>query len=175
MPLFFDSWAGLLRVVVISTSGYFLLIVLLRVSGKRTLAKMNLFDFVVTIAIGSLFASFILSDSIALAEGMLSIAMLAGLQYFVSWLSVKSDTFQQIVKGTPTLLFYQGEYLHEQMVSRRVAQEEIRFAVRSSGVGDLSEVAAVIMETDGTFSVIPANDNPLTALQGDVDLPPEQK
>lgn len=153
--MFFNDWHDILRVIIIGTLGYIALIALLRVSGKRTLSKMNMFDFVVTVALGSTFASLILSKNVALAEGVVALGLLILLQYVVAWLSVQSTRFRQMVKGEPTLLFYKGHYLHDSMRAERIAIEEIRFAARAQGLSDMREVAAIVLETDGTFSVVP--------------------
>ena len=70
--MFFDSWAGLLRVLVVGTLAYAALVLLLRVTGKRTLSKMNAFDLIVTVALGSTLATVLLSKDVALAEGVLT-------------------------------------------------------------------------------------------------------
>jgi uncharacterized membrane protein YcaP (DUF421 family) len=70
--MFFDSWTGLGRVLVVGTLAYFALVLTLRVSGKRTLSKLNAFDLVVTVALGSTLATVLLSKDVALAEGLLA-------------------------------------------------------------------------------------------------------
>jgi uncharacterized membrane protein YcaP (DUF421 family) len=168
--MFFNSWFDLVRVIIVGTLSYFALILLLRTSGKRTLAKMNMFDFVITIALGSVFATLILSKSVALAEGVVGLGLLVVLQYVVAWLSVRFKSFQRMVKGSPTLLFYRGQYLEDAMLSERIATDEVRFAARSQGVANMDDLFAVVLETDGTFSVIPQADDPkhnaLTDLKG---------
>jgi hypothetical protein len=67
--MIFDGWFGLPRVVVAGTAAHAALVPLLRVSGKRTLAKLNAFDLVVTVAPGSTLATVLLSESVALAKG----------------------------------------------------------------------------------------------------------
>ena len=72
--MFFDTWSGLLRIIVVGTLAYAALVVLLRVWGKRTLSRMNAFDFVVTVALGSTLATVLLSRNVALLEGVLTFA-----------------------------------------------------------------------------------------------------
>lgn len=153
--MFFNNWGDVLRVIIVGSLGYVTLIVFLRVSGKRTLSKMNMFDFVITVALGSTFASLILSKDVALAEGVVALGLLIWLQYVVAWISVRWKRFREFVKGEPTLLFYRGNYLHDSMRAERIAIEEIRFAARAQGISDMSEVGAIVLETDGTFSVVP--------------------
>lgn len=152
--MLFDSWPGLFRVLVIGISAYAALIVLLRVSGKRTLSKMNAFDFVVTIALGSTLATTLLSKDVALAEGITAFGVLIFLQFAITWLSVRSKTVRKLVKDEPCLLFHQGEFLHGAMRKVRVTPEEVRQAARTGGFAELDEVGAVVLETDGTMSVM---------------------
>lgn len=152
--MFFDDWQGLLRVVVVGACAYVALIVLLRVSGKRTLSKMNAFDFVITVALGSTLATVLLSKDVALAEGVVAFAMLVLLQFTVTWLSVRFGLVRRLVKAEPRLLFHQGRFLDGALRATRVTREEIRQAARTGGVADLADIGAVVLETDGSFSVI---------------------
>ncbi len=152
--MFFDSWSGLGRTLLVGVLAYGTLVLILRISGKRTLSKMNAFDFVVTVALGSTLATILLSKDVALAEGVLALALLIGLQFVITWLSVRSSTVNQLVKAEPALLLHQGEFLHGQMRRARVVEAEIRAAVREQGIASLEEVEAVVLETDGSFSVI---------------------
>ncbi len=86
--MFFSTWAGLGRTVIVGVLAYAGLVALLRLSGKRTLAKMNAFDLVVTVALGSTLATILLSKTVPLAEGILAFALLIALQYVIAWLSV---------------------------------------------------------------------------------------
>jgi uncharacterized membrane protein YcaP (DUF421 family) len=152
--MFFHNWQGLGRVVTVGVLAYLALVFLLRMSGKRTLAKMNAFDLIVTVALGSTLATILLSKDVALAEGVLAFAVLIALQFAIAWLSVRSAVVRQLVKAEPALLLYQGQWLRGAMAAERVTEEEIRAAVRAQGIGTLEEVAAVVLETDGSFSVL---------------------
>lgn len=152
--MFFDSWAGLGRVLVVGTLAYIALVAILRVSGKRTLTKLNAFDLVVTVALGSTLATVLLSKSVALAEGILAMALLVFLQFVIAWLSVRSPGFQNLVKSEPSLIMHQGRFLDGAMRSQRITREEVMAALRSDGVSDAAQVAAVILETDGTIALI---------------------
>lgn len=154
--MIFDTWFGLLRVVVVGTAAYAALVLLLRVSGKRTLAKLNAFDLVVTVALGSTLATVLLSESVALVEGLTAFALLAGLQYAVAWLSVRSPRFGALVKSEPSLLLHRGRFLDEAMRRQRVTRDEVVSALRSSGLARPGDAAAVVLETDGSLSVVRA-------------------
>lgn len=153
--MLFGSWAELGRTAVVGTCGYIALIILLRISGKRTLSKMNAFDLIVTVALGSTLGTLLLSKDVALAQGVVAFAVLIGLQLVATWASVRSATFSDLIKTQPTLLLYRGELARDAMVRERVTEQEVRAAVREHGVAALGDVGAVVLETDGALSVIP--------------------
>lgn len=152
--MFYDNFYDLIRVVVVGIGAYGSLILLLRISGKRTLTKMNAFDLVVTVALGSTLATILLSNDVALAEGITAFVVLITLQFMVAWLSVRSAAVRQLVKATPKLLFYQGQFNHEALIWERVTQEEVFAAIRAQGIADLEQVEAVVLETDGSITTL---------------------
>ncbi|MGB3557034.1 MAG: YetF domain-containing protein, partial [Geitlerinemataceae cyanobacterium] len=133
----------------------------------------------VTVALGSTLATILLSKDVALAEGLVAFALLISLQFIIAWLSIHVPVVRRLVKSEPTLLFYQGQMLENALNSQRVVPEEVRSAVRSQGIGQMSEVEAVILETDGSFSVVPMGDRSVATALTDVknypSLPDNQK
>jgi uncharacterized membrane protein YcaP (DUF421 family) len=115
---------------------------------------MNAFDLVVTVALGSTLATVLLNRNVPLADGVAALGTLTLLQGVVSWASVRSRRFRDIVRSQPALLFYKGEMLNAALARERVIPDEVRAAIRSSGVASLEEVGSVVLETDGTFSVL---------------------
>jgi uncharacterized membrane protein YcaP (DUF421 family) len=163
--LFFDGWFGLLRTAVIGVSAYVALVAFLRVSGKRTLSKMNAFDLVVTVALGSTLATILLSRDVALAEGALAFALLIGLQYAVTWTSVRVRWVRRLVTGEPALLLFRGKILPAALRRARVTEDELRAAVRGAGLAALADASAVVLETDGSFSVVRRGGSELDGLE----------
>ncbi|MDQ6925227.1 MAG: DUF421 domain-containing protein [Candidatus Eremiobacteraeota bacterium] len=155
---FFDGWLTLGRTVVVGAAAYVALVLTLRVSGKRTLSKMNAFDFVVTVALGSTLATVVLSKDVALLQGVLGFVVLAALQYVVAWLSVRSSWVRSAVRSEPTLLVRRGELLHAALRRERVTEDEALAAVRGAGIARLTDVGALVLETDGSFSVLRGDD-----------------
>ena len=153
--MLFDSLHGLLRVIIISVLAYAGLILALRIAGKRALAKLNAFDLVVTVALGSTLATVLLTKDVALLEGLLAFSMLMALQWTVARLSVRSSRFSNLVRSEPRLLMENGAYLRDAMRDERVTSSEVQAAVRAAGLGRLDAVGAVVLETDGSMSVIP--------------------
>lgn len=115
---------------------------------------MNAFDFTVTVALGSTLATVLLSKDVALADGLLAFGLLIFLQLSITWLSVRSKKFSTLVKAKPTLLVFKGEFLHKAMKDERVTEEEILAVLRSNKVTSLTEADAVLMETDGSLSIL---------------------
>jgi len=152
--MFFDSWTGLGRVLAVGTLAYISLVLILRISGKRTLTKLNAFDLVVTVALGSTLATVLLSKSVALAEGILAMVLLVFLQFVITWSSVRSPRFQELVKSEPTLIMRKGQFLDGALRAQRITREEVFAALRSNGVADAADVAAVVLETDGSIAVV---------------------
>ena len=169
--MLFDSWSGLGRILLVAPMAYVALVAFLRISGKRTLTKLNAFDLVVTVALGSTLATVLLSKDVSLAEGVLAMAMLIGFQYAITWASVRIDWFKNLVKSEPTLLLCRGRYVDSALRSQRVTPDEVASVLRSKGISDPSTVAALVLETDGSFSVMETVDwsNPRTLR--DIDLP----
>ncbi|MEE7494746.1 DUF421 domain-containing protein [Methylobacterium oryzae] len=152
--MFFDTWSGLLRVIVVGPLAYVALILFLRISGKRTLTKLNAFDLVVTVALGSTLSSIVLTKSVALLEGVLALATLIGLQYVITWSSVRSAWVRSLIKAEPTLLAHKGHLVEGAMRRQRMTRDDVLSALRSEGLDDLSQAAAVVLETDGSISVL---------------------
>ena len=156
--MFFDNWGGLARVIVVGVLAYVALVALLRISGKRTLSKMNAFDLVVTVALGSTLATILLSKDVALLEGIVALGLLIGLQFVLTWLSVRSSTVDRFVKSEPTLLYHRGRFLRSAMRRERVTEDEVRVAIRGAGLAALESVEAVVLETDGSFTSLKRSD-----------------
>lgn len=162
--MFFNSWDAVWRTLVVGLFAYAALVLILRLSGKRTLSKMNAFDLIVTVALGSTLATILLNKNVALIEGISAFFILIALQYLVAWLSIRSDSFKKLIKSDPKLIFYQGQYLKENIVKERVLEVEILQAARSSGINSMDQVEAVVLETDGSISVIKKSDSETNTL-----------
>lgn len=151
---FWNGWEPLLRTIVVGTLTYISIIFILRISGKRTLAKMNAFDFVITLALGSAYGRILTAKQVSVAEAITTFALLALLQFIVSSLENKSRWFYQLVTSQPTLLYYRGRFLDKAMRKQRVRKESLLGTVRKKKYSSLEEVEAIILETDGSLSII---------------------
>ncbi len=166
--LFYDGWWPLVRTLIAGSVSYAALILTLRIAGKRTLSKWNAFDYVVTIALGSTLATLVLSKETTILQGAVALLLLIGLQFIVTWLSVRYRGVSRAVKAQPTLLLFNGRMCREAMKTARVTETEILAAARNQGFGNLERVAAVVLETDGSFSVISQLEGATASAMADV-------
>jgi uncharacterized membrane protein YcaP (DUF421 family) len=174
--IFADGWQPIVRVLVIGTLSYVAVVALLRYFGKRALTRMNAFDMVVTVAVGSAFASAVMSKGVTLADGVAAFILLLVLQRLFAALSIRLGWFGRYLKAQPTLIVYRGEVRWDAAKKEQLGTLEILGGIRNGGVAAVEDVLALVLEPDGSFSVIPlsaaANGKLPTALR-DVKGVPE--
>jgi len=159
MPIFFNSWEDILRVIISGLVAYPGLIFLMRVFGKRSLSKLNMFDFIITIALGSVFASVVTLRSVTILDGLVTFILLLGAQLAITRASIAWEWVDDLIKAQPTLVFFRGIFLEDDMRDARVTHDEILAEIRQKGVACLDDVYAVVLETNGVLSVIYHKDN----------------
>jgi uncharacterized membrane protein YcaP (DUF421 family) len=168
---FFAGWAPIARILLIGIVGYLTLVLMLRAAGKRTLARMTTFDFIITVSLGASFGRVLTAKEVAIVEALTAFAVLILLHVASTLLRVRSREFALWADGAPVLLYYQGRFLRDAMRRERIDQEALETAIRRSGQGSLSAVAAIVMETDGEFAIIPKDSSGdgqlLEKLEGD--------
>ena len=162
--MFFDDWQSITRTVIITILTYVALIIMLRASGKRTLSKMNAFDFIVTVALGSTLAAVSLNKDVALADGILALFLLVFLQYAISSLAVRYDYIKGLITSSPSLLLYRGEMIIENMKKERITTEEIKAKARERGFSSLEDIDAIILETTGIITIVQKFDQKVETL-----------
>ncbi|MGB7340300.1 MAG: YetF domain-containing protein [Phototrophicaceae bacterium] len=174
MNIFFQSWNSIIRLTLTFVFIYPSLILLLRIYGKRSLAQLNMFDFIITVALGSIFASVLISKDVTILDGILVFILLLSGQFIITWTSIRWKFIDKIIKSEPTIVLFEGNLLEDLMKSARVSEEEINSAIRHQGIACLDSVYAVVLENNGTLSVISYKDNinrsPLHSIKGYDDL-----
>ena len=145
---------------MITILAYVALVLMLRVSGNRTLSKMNAFDLIVTITLGSCLSAIALNKNVPLFDGGLVFFLLIFLQFVITWLSARSTKVKKLVTGDPALLVYKGKMLHNILKQQRISEEEIYLAARKNGFSSISNIYVIVIGTNGTFSVIGSSDIP---------------
>jgi uncharacterized membrane protein YcaP (DUF421 family) len=152
---FFGGWTPVLRILLLGTLMYISLVVILRVSGSRTLTKMNAFDFIVTVALGSAYGRALTARQVALVEALVAFALLVVLQYVVTLAQLRWPFVMGYVTTPPALLYYRGKFIDAALKRERVTEAEVLAALRKQGIASLGDVEAVILESSADFSVLP--------------------
>jgi uncharacterized membrane protein YcaP (DUF421 family) len=155
--LFFESWRSVYHVVVCATISYLVLFLFIRISGKRTLSKLNAFDFVVTVTLGSTLSSMILKK-VPLVEGCVALIIIIALQYLLAWLAMRSPKAENIINSEPVLLFYNGNYLRSAMKKEVITEGEIHAEIRKYRIENIADVRAVVLELNGELTVVKKSD-----------------
>ncbi len=150
----FGGWSGATSVLVKVVIFYFYAVLLLRLAGKRTIATTTVFDFVSTVAMGTIIGTTIVSSSIALSDGIIGLTALVALQWLVAYASAHSARVHWITTNTPRLLYDGSRFLDGNLRSERVTREEVKSKIRQSGNPNLESVAAVVFESTGGMAVI---------------------
>lgn len=165
--LLFDGWKSVLRVFFMCLLAYPFLIVLLRIFGKRTLSKVNMFDFIITVTFGATLSSIITSDKVSFADGAVVLFMLTFLQYLVAKAAAKSKRFDDFIKAPPIYLYRNEQFYEKAMDQQRFRLEDLRTKVRQQGMSSFENVEAIVLEGDGSLSIIKKEDvDSKDALQG---------
>ena len=151
----FDTSAiGILAVILSAIGVYAVVILLTRLNGLRSFSKMSSFDFVMTVAIGSIVASTILLENPPLLRAAFALAAVFGLQYGIALLRERSPDFGRLVDNEPMLLMDGPEVIEANLRKTRVTRDDLRAKLREANVLDLKEVRAVVLETTGDISVL---------------------
>lgn len=136
---------------------YAFLVLALRLLGKRELGQMNIYDLVLIIVIANAVQNAMVGDDTTLIGGMVAALTLLILNRLLNLLLVRSDKIERALVGEPILLFNDGQLIEERMRREGVTQEQLLAALREHGLETLEEVRMVVLEVDGSLSVVPCD------------------
>jgi uncharacterized membrane protein YcaP (DUF421 family) len=146
---------ALVRGVLLTAIAFAWTLLLVRIVGLRSFAKMTAFDFVATVATASLIAQAATrSDWGDLAQSLAGIGAVFLAQWLLATLRLESGAAARAIRNEPLLLMIDGEFLEEPMRQSRVSRANLVEKIRASGATRLDEVRAVVLETTGDLSVI---------------------
>lgn len=148
------SWIDVIKLIIISVVSFVSIVFILRASGKRTLSKMNAFDFIVTVALGSVLATTIVNYQTSFWNGLITFCMLVIMQYIATWLSIRFKPIRALLKSAPSLMFYDGVFNEDNLKKERVNKSELQQSIRKAGYVSFDDIAAIILESDGTLTVM---------------------
>lgn len=165
---FWDGWEPVLRILVVGSVSYLGLVTLLRISGKRTLTRMTVFDFVIAITIGSAFGRILTARTVTISEALTAFLLLIILQLIFAFIEVRSSRFKHLTTHPPSLLYFNGQFMRKNMRRSMVREDELYSAARKHGVADLNDIEAIIFETDGSFAVLKKSSYPKRSTMEDL-------
>lgn len=146
------AWDIVLRTVVI----YLVLLVGLRLAGKREIGQMTVFDLIVLLLIANAVQNAMVGPDTSLLGGVLAAIVLIALNALVARLSLRFPRLRRLVEGEPTLIVLHGKTIKPNLRREGLDEEILAAALREHGLSELKEVEMAVLETDGTISVIPA-------------------
>ncbi|REG86270.1 DUF421 domain-containing protein [Winogradskyella sediminis] len=152
------STDGLLAIILTAIGIYMALVILTRISGKRSFSKMSSFDFAMTVSIGSILATVIVSKSVSLQYGILGLVVIYSLQMVVA-AARRWTPIRDMVDNTPTLLMKNGKLIEANLRKCKVTESDVKAKLREANVIQLSEVKAVVFESTGDISVLHGSDD----------------
>ncbi len=134
---------------------YLVLVLVIRLMGKRQLGQMEPSEFVVTMLAANLVSIPMQDSGIPILSGLVPILTVLSLELILSTLSLRSLKFRRILCGKPVILIENGRILQENLLRTRVTLDELTGQLRKKDVLDISCVQYAILETDGNLSVFP--------------------
>lgn len=132
---------------------YAVVLVVMRLSGKRAIGNFTAFDFLVALMIGEVVDEMIYGD-VYFGQGLVAIGTVALLQYANSWLSYYDHGMDKYLEGQPTPLIHNGKYDRKGMRKERMNEKDVMHELRLRGITDMREVKLALVENDGEVSVI---------------------
>ncbi len=138
---------------------YLMLMILFKIAGRRSLADLNTFDFILLLIIGEATQQALLGDDFSITNSVLIITTLIAIDIGVSKIKQRSKRLALIVDGGPTVIVENGQPLHRRMEKARITEADIMEAARSNqGIARMSDIRYAIIERNGTISIIPGKD-----------------
>lgn len=150
-----DGWDAIVRGVVLTVAALLWVLLVVRVVGLRSFSKMTAFDFVATVATGSLLANAATATRWSeFVQVVVAVMALMAVQAALAALRKASGTAREVLSNTPILLLRDGQFLEDAMRISRVARDDVLAKIRGANVSSISDVRAVVLETTGDISVL---------------------
>ncbi len=132
---------------------YLVALMVFRLMGKRTLAKMGPFDFAVVIMIGEAVALGMEDTKTPLINAIGITVALGVLQYILTWFNMRWRPLEKLTQGTPTRIIYRGQPDHKRLFSERISHPDLMMELRQNSVDNLNQVEEAYLEPTGKISI----------------------
>ncbi len=154
LSYFWTGWSPIWHTLLVGTVGYLTLVILLRGTGPRTMAKMTALDFVIAVSLGSVFGRVVTAVDVSLAQAVAALVLLVVVQWALAALRSRWKFMRRLLDSPPVLLYYDGEMQKKSLRRHRLSDIDVHAAARESGHGSLADIQAVILHQDGSLGVI---------------------
>jgi uncharacterized membrane protein YcaP (DUF421 family) len=143
-------WELIIRAAVV----YFILILLLRITGKRQVGQLSPFDLVLLLVLSNAVQNSMNAGDNSLIGGLLSAVTLVGLNYLIGYITYRNKKIETIIEGTPQVLIHNGKLYEKVMAKAQLTHHELDAALRNAGYASIEEVHSAILENNGTITVL---------------------
>lgn len=154
MSYFWTGWSPIWHTLLIGGVGYLTLVIMLRGTGPRTMAKMTPLDFVIAVSLGSVFGRTVTAVDVSLAQAIVALVLLVVVQWALAFGRSRWRFMRRFLDSPPVLLYYGGELQAKALRRHRLTEVDVHTAARQSGHGSLEGIQAVILHQDGSLGVI---------------------
>jgi uncharacterized membrane protein YcaP (DUF421 family) len=143
-------WAFVLRACAV----YFILLVMLRVSGKRSMGQFTPFDILLIVLLGNAVQNALLGADTSVGGGLLLAATLIALNWIVGLVSARSPKVERWVEGAPVLLARDGQVYRDVLRRELISREDFEKAMREAGCLDMADIRLAVLENNGHITVV---------------------
>jgi uncharacterized membrane protein YcaP (DUF421 family) len=144
----------LLEIVVRTFVVYGIVLLGVRLSGKREVGQMTPFDLVLLLLISNAVQNAMTGPDTSILGGICAAATLLLMNYFIAELSGSNRRFRKLIQGQPTLLVHDGQVISGNMAKEHVSMDELQRALREHSIGTFHDVALAVLEVDGSISCL---------------------
>jgi uncharacterized membrane protein YcaP (DUF421 family) len=158
MPSLPELGSSLPEVVLRTAIVYLFLVAVLRISGKRQVGQLSVLELVVILVISDAVQNSMVGDNTTLWGGLVAVVTLVALDLALKTLARRSKPVRIAIEGEPRLLARDGRLLEHAIEAEGLDADEVHAAIRSHGLASVEDVRFAVLETDGSISVIPRDD-----------------
>lgn len=136
---------------------YLILLIIMRIAGKRTLAQVTAFDFILLLIIGEATQQALLGEDFSIINAAIVIGTLVLLDIGLSVLKQRSETLDRVIDDSPVVIVEHGKLLRDRMDRSRIDEQEILVAARElHGLERIEQIKFAVLERSGGISIVPA-------------------
>jgi len=154
------NWHTLLDIVIRTTVVYVLVLVGIRLTGKREVGQMTPFDLTLLLLLSNSVQNSMTGGDNSLVGGAVAAVVLLILNYALAEISGLNRRFRKLIQGSPTLLIHNGECITTHIAKEHISMDELNRALREHGVSSIEDVSLAVLEVDGAISVLKYDDVP---------------